>query len=146
MKLIKIINGCIRFEHYIHNENQSMSIGLYALSVANSNDLIKIEKDCEIAIGIDIIDIISGLYTVEKLNKLIKPLIISFVDKKIKIESPFYYSLDEKLKKYLGFNGIIYFSTTCDKEIYYPTSDEYYINIEQECEFKVEKDSHKIPI
>jgi len=124
-----------------------MSIGLYALSVANSNDLIKIEKDCEITINIGIINIISGLYTVEKLNKLIKPLVISIVDKKIKIESPLYYKLDENLKKYLGFNDIYYFSMTSEKRIiYYPTSDEYYINIEYECEFKVEKESHKIPI
>ena len=68
MKLIKIINGCIHFEHYIHNENQSMSIGLYALSFTNSGDLIKIENDCQITINTNVIDIKSGLYTIEKIN------------------------------------------------------------------------------
>jgi len=44
MKLIKIINGSIHLEHYIYNENNdNMSIGLYAVSFTNSNNLIKLK-------------------------------------------------------------------------------------------------------
>uniref|UniRef100_A0A2S2P8F5 Uncharacterized protein n=1 Tax=Schizaphis graminum TaxID=13262 RepID=A0A2S2P8F5_SCHGA len=70
---------------------------------------------------------------------------MSFVDKKVKIESPCCYNLDENLKNYLGFKDIEFIRTSNKRVIYYPTSDEYYINIEQECEFTIEKKIYKMP-
>jgi len=144
MKLIKIINGSIHLEHYMHNNEENMSIGLYALSLANPGNLIKIENDCQITINTNVIDIKSGFYTIEKINKLINPLVISYFDEKIKIESPCYYNLDEKLKKYLGIKDI-YFAMTGDKIIYYPIDGEYYIHIEKECEFRLGRNG-QIPL
>jgi hypothetical protein len=137
MKLIKIINGSIHLEHYIHNEDNNLSIGLYAISFTNSNNLIKIENDCQITIDKNIINIKSGQYTKGELNTLVFPLVISFVDKKIKIESPCYYKLDENLKKYLGFKDPNFIRTSTKSMIYYPLEDEHYINIEKDCEFIV---------
>ncbi|KAE9522130.1 hypothetical protein AGLY_017474 [Aphis glycines] len=51
VSIIKIIKGSIHLKHYISNENNDMSIGLYAISFTNSNNLIKIENECQITIN-----------------------------------------------------------------------------------------------
>lgn len=145
MKLIKIINGSIHLEHYMHNENQNMSIGLYALSFSKSDNIIQIEKDCQITINNDAISIKKDHYTIEQLNKLVDPLTISFFDKKVTIKSPCYYNLDENLKKYLGFKDLNCIKTSNKRMIYYPTSDEKYINIEKQCEFRLGRNG-QIPL
>jgi len=129
----------------MHNENQNMSIGLYALSFSKSDNIIKIEKDCQITINNDAISIKKGQYTKEQLNKLISPLVIYFIDKKVKIESSCYYNLDENLKKYLGFKDIEFIRKSNKIMIYYPTPDEKYINIEKECEFRLGRNG-QIPL
>ena len=128
MKLIKIVNGSIYLEHYMHNEKQKMSIGLYAFSFSSSDNVIKIEKDCQITIDNNIININNGHYTKEQLNKLISPIVLSLVDKKIKIESPCWYNLDDNLKKYFAFQDPEFIKISKKRMIYYPTSDEKYIN------------------
>lgn len=58
--LFKIENGSIYLDHYIHNTDQKISIGLYALSFTKSNNLIEIENDCQITINNKIININNG--------------------------------------------------------------------------------------
>jgi len=70
---------------------------------------------------------------------------MSFIDKKVETESPCYYNLDENLKKYLGFKDLDFIRTSNKKMIYYHDNEEYYINIEQECEFTIEE-TYKISI
>lgn len=151
MKIIKIINGSIHLEHYIYNENNDMSIGLYAISFTNSNNLIKIENDCQITINNNVTNIKSGQYSKGELNNIINPLVISFVGKKVKIESPCCYNLDENLKKYLGFKDLNFIRISSKSMIYYPLNGEHYINIEKDCEFTVKTEklvltTYKIPI
>ncbi|KAE9521789.1 hypothetical protein AGLY_017812 [Aphis glycines] len=129
MKIIKIINGSIHLEHYIYNENNDMSIGLYAISFTNSNNLIKIENECQITINNNVTNIKSGQYSKGELNNIINPLVISFVDKK---------DLD-------------FIRTSTKSMIYYPLNDEHYINIEKDCEITVKTvklvlTTYKIPI
>lgn len=156
MVFIKIKNGCkngIRLSEAIHDYNNQFKLGLDSMFLKNSN-FINIETDCKIKIDEIVINLEKGEYTISKLNNLIKPVFLSFDNKKIQIKSPCYYNLDENLKKYLGFpNTTFEFSLVANKStIYFPTSDEKYINIEKECEFTiVEEDPdfnevYKIPI
>ncbi|KAE9523162.1 hypothetical protein AGLY_016447 [Aphis glycines] len=116
-------------------------------------NLINIESDCKIEIEQRVIHIKKDEYTISNLNKLIEPLFLSYDNKKIQIESPCYFNLDENLKKYLGFpNTTFDFSILCNTLMYCPTSEEKYINIDKECEFTIDKEDensnsvYKIPI
>ncbi|KAL4089741.1 hypothetical protein QTP88_024713 [Uroleucon formosanum] len=73
--------------------------------------------------------------------------VLSYVNKKIEIESPCYYNLDEKLKKYLGFqNRTFDFSLDINTStMYVPNSNEQYINIEKQCEFRLGRNG-QIPL
>ncbi|KAL4104776.1 hypothetical protein QTP88_020052 [Uroleucon formosanum] len=73
--------------------------------------------------------------------------VLSHVNKKIEIESPCYYNLDEKLKKYLGFqNRTFDFSLDINTStMYVPNSNEQYINIEKQCEFRLGRNG-QIPL
>ncbi|KAL4123306.1 hypothetical protein QTP88_015504 [Uroleucon formosanum] len=73
--------------------------------------------------------------------------VLSYVNKKIEIESPCYYNLDEKLKKYLGFqNRTFDFSLDINTStMYVPNSNEKYINIEKQCEFRLGRNG-QIPL
>ncbi|KAE9522085.1 hypothetical protein AGLY_017529 [Aphis glycines] len=116
-------------------------------------NLINIESDCKIEIEQRVIHIKRDEYTISNLNKLIEPIFLSYDNKKIQIESPCYFNLDENLKKYLGFpNTTFDFSILCNTLMYCPTSEEKYINIDKECEFTINKEDensnsvYKIPI
>ncbi|KAL4083632.1 hypothetical protein QTP88_028948 [Uroleucon formosanum] len=73
--------------------------------------------------------------------------VLSYVNKKIEIESPCYYNLDEKLKKYLGFqNRTFDFSLDINTStMYVPNSNEQYINIEKQCDFRLGRNG-QIPL
>ncbi|KAL4085483.1 hypothetical protein QTP88_027345 [Uroleucon formosanum] len=73
--------------------------------------------------------------------------VLSYVNKKIEIESPCYYNLDEKLKKFLGFqNRTFDFSLDINTStMYVPNSNEQYINIEKQCEFRLGRNG-QIPL
>ncbi len=72
------------------------------------------------------------LTSISNLNKLIEPIFLSYDNKKIQIESPCYFNLDENLKKYLGFTNTTFdFSILCNTLMYCPTSEEKYINIDK---------------
>ncbi|KAE9543704.1 hypothetical protein AGLY_002100 [Aphis glycines] len=104
-------------------------------------NLINIESDCKIEIEQRVIHIKKDEYTISNLNKLIEPIFLSYDNKKIQIESPCYFNLDENLKKYLGFpNTTFDFSILCNTLMYCPTSEEKYINIDKECEFTIDKE------
>lgn len=140
MVFIKVKKGCIHLNKPIHNDDSDHFLGLYSL-VLKGNNFINIESNCCITIKQNIIHIKTGRYSIEQLNKEIEPLIISFSDEtnRITIKSPCYYNLDEKLKKYLGFeNSEFDFSMVSSKPIiYHPNSNENYINIEQDCRFRL---------
>jgi len=140
MVFIKVKNGSIHLNTPIHNDDYDNLIGVYSMILKGKN-FINIESDCCIKIKENLIEIKKGMYSIKQLNKEIYPVIISFddVSNKIKIESPCYYNLDENLKKYLGFENTEFdFSiVSSDPIIYHPYSNDNYINIEQECEFKL---------
>lgn len=148
MVFIKVKKGCIQLNKPIHNDDGEHFLGLYSIAL-KGNNFINIESDCCIKIKQKIIQIKTGRYSIEQLNKKIEPVIISFSSEtnKITIKSPCYYNLDEKLKKYLGFeNSEFDFSIVSSKPIiYHPNSNENYINIEQDCRFKIGRDG-EIPM
>jgi len=150
MVFIKVKNGGIL--HRVNEYNgKKFKLGLDSMFL-NSN-LIYIETDCKIKIDERVIHLKKGKYTISNLNKLIEPVCLSYDNKKIQIKSPCYYSLDENLKQYLGFpNTTFDFMFVGNKSLYFPTSDEKYINIEEDCEFTLYTDdknsniNHKIPM
>jgi len=146
MVFIKVKNGSIFLSKKIYNEKNNYKIGLDSIFLKDFF-LINIETDCKIQIIDKFISIQKGEYSINELNELFKPIVLSYVNKKIEIESPCYYNLDEKLKKYLGFqNRTIDFSLDINKStMYVPTSNEQYINIEKECEFRLGRNG-QIPL
>jgi len=141
MVFIKVKNGSISLNTTIHNDDDdNYLLGVYSM-ILKGNNFINIESDCCIKIKQNLIQIKKGRYSIEQLNNEIYPVIISFEDvsNKIKIESPCYYNLDEKLKKYLGFENTEFdFSIVSnDPIIYHPNSNDNYISIEQECTFRL---------
>ncbi|KAE9522933.1 hypothetical protein AGLY_016564 [Aphis glycines] len=152
MLIDSVKKGYIRLSHPEFNDNNTFKIGLESMYLKGIN-LINIESDCKIEIEQRVIHIKKDEYTISNLNKLIEPLFLSYDNKKIQIESPCYFNLDENLKKYLGFpNTTFDFSILCNTLMYCPTSEEKYINIDKECEFTIDKEDensnsvYKIPI
>lgn len=139
MVFIKIKNGRIYLSKQINNEKNNYKIGLDSIFLKNYF-LINIETDCKIQILDKFIPIQKGEYNIKELNNLFKPIVLSYINKKIEITSPCYYNLDEKLKEYLGFQNINIddLSLVINKStMYVPTSKEQYINIEQDCRFRI---------
>jgi len=137
MVFIKVKNGRIHLTEKYYNNN-NYKIGLDSIFLKNLN-LLNIETDCKIQILDKCIEIKRGEYSITELNKLFEPIVLTYVNKKIEIKSPCYYNLDENLKKYLGFKDIEFnFSLVSSNPIvYYPNSNENYINIEQDCRFRL---------
>jgi len=126
-------NGYIHLPQPEFNDNNKFKIGLESMYLKSLN-LINIESDCKIEIEHREIYIKKGIYSISYLNKLIEPVFLSYNNKKIQIESPCYYKLDEKFKKNLGFENTEFdFSLVGNTLMYCPTSEEKYINIDQEC-------------
>ena len=131
MVFIKVKKGYIRLSHPKFNDNNTFKIGLESMYLKGLN-LINIESDCKIEIEQRVIHIKKDEYTISNLNKLIEPIFLSYDNKKIQLESPCYFNLDENLKKYLGFTNTTFdFSILCNTFMYCPTSEEKYINIDK---------------
>ena len=145
MVFIKLKNRSIHLsKKYYTDNNNKYKIGLESIFIKGLN-WINIKTDCKIQILNKFIDIKKGEYSITELNKLFKPVVLSYVNKKIEIESPCYYILDEKLKEYLGFQKItndLSFPIN-NKSMYVPTSNEKYIYIEKECKITINKDNDK---
>lgn len=138
MVFIKVKNnGYIRLPQPEFNDYNKFKIGLESIYLKGLN-LINIESDCKIEVEHRVIHIKKGIYKISYLNKLIKPVFLSYNNKINQIESPCYYKLDEKLKKNLGFENTEFdFSLVVNTLMYCPTSKEKYINIDQECTFRL---------
>ncbi|KAL4083444.1 hypothetical protein QTP88_028760 [Uroleucon formosanum] len=114
-------------------------------------EICKIANDLIITTGTYFFKYLNDICVVQDLENIkiccLGMKVLSYVNKKIEIESPCYYNLDEKLKKYLGFqNRTFDFSLDINTStMYVPNSNEQYINIEKQCEFRLGRNG-QIPL
>ena len=152
MRVIKIRNGTIRLEKPIFGEN--LSVGVLGLVLSLDLNLINIETDCSLKVEEKIIEIKTGKYTIEELNNIVKPLLISVEGEKIKIKSNVFFKLDVGLTKYLGLNNEQdkFFDRMSDRvagdfplQFTLPNPTDELIQINEKCSFIIGRNGHITP-